>query len=121
MDRFETWVDMGVGIDVAVGVRVDVDAGVGVEVYMGVGVSVRISVGVNEDVSVRSGVTDRMITVDVADGMKRGVGERIAGKGDGGMTGVVTAKEIFPALQATSMRPNVIAGKIFVMLILQSG
>jgi hypothetical protein len=108
------WVDIAVGVDV--GIEVDVEAGVDVNVV--VGVSVKSSVGVIEDVSVRVGETGMMITVDVADGMNRGVGERIAGRGDGEITGVVTDKEIFPGLQVTSNRANAITGNILIILIL---
>jgi hypothetical protein len=95
-DRFKTWLAVAVGesVVVAVGVAEGVEVGVegivvvDVNVNVKVGVNVRISVGVTEAVAGSVGETGMMITVEVADGMNGGVGERIAGRGEGDTIGV---------------------------------
>ena len=64
-------------------------------------VDVSICVGVNEDVSIRVGETGRKVSVGVTEGTNGGVGERIAGRGDGETIGVVMATEILPTLHPT--------------------
>jgi hypothetical protein len=85
-----------------------------------VGVNVKVSDGVTEAVPVGVGETGMMITVEVADGMNEGVGDRIAGRGDGKTNGVVTGKEIFQALHPASKIATMIAGILLIIPILQS-
>jgi len=95
-DRFKTWVAVVVGESVIVAVGVAEGVVVGVEgivvvdvnVNVIVGVNVRVSDGVTEAVAGSVGETGIMITVEVAEGMNGGVGERIAGRGEGDTTGV---------------------------------
>jgi len=105
-----------------VGIVVGVDAGVdeNVAVLVDVGVDVSISVGVKDEVFVKVGETGMMTTVDVAVGMNWGVGERIAGRGDGHATGVAIARGMYPPLQDASKRINTVARIILVILFLQS-
>ena len=53
-----------------------------------------------------------MSGVEVADGMKGGVGERIAGRGDGETIGVVIRTGIFPPVHAPSQSISVAARTI---------
>jgi hypothetical protein len=95
-DRFKAWVAVVVGESVVVAVGVAEGVVVGVEgivvvdvnVNVKVGVKVRVSDGVTEAIAGNVGETGMMITVEVADGMNGGVGERIAGRGEGDTIGV---------------------------------
>ena len=130
MVRFDGWVGRLVGVDtavdvyvaVAVTVYVEVAVAVIVDVAEGVDVFVEVSVpvGVIEAVWVKVGETGMMTTVDVAVGMNWGVGERIAGRGDGHATGVAIARGMYPPLQDASKRINTVARIILVILFLQS-
>jgi hypothetical protein len=53
-----------------------------------------------------------MSGVEVEDGMKGGVGERIAGRGDGETIGVVISTGIFPPVHAPSQNNNIAARTI---------
>jgi hypothetical protein len=87
-----------VGIEVVVGVDVGVVEIVAVEVdvivIVEVEVEVMVCVGVIEEISVKVGDTGMMTITGVGDGMNGGVGERIAGRGDGQVTGVATTSGI---------------------------
>lgn len=58
------------------------------------------------------GVGVKMSGVEVEDGIKGGVGERIAGRGDGETTGVVTITGMFPPVHAPSKRSSITARTI---------
>jgi hypothetical protein len=85
-----------VGIEVVVGVDVGVVEIVAVEVdvIVIVEVEVMVCVSVIEEISVNVGDTGMMTITGVGDGMNGGVGERIAGRGDGQVTGVATTSGI---------------------------
>jgi hypothetical protein len=53
-----------------------------------------------------------MSGVEVEDGMKGGVGERIAGRGDGETIGVVISTGIFPPVHAPSQSNSIAARTI---------
>ena len=72
-----------------------------------------------EGVSGNEVVADRMIAVNVDDGMNGGVGERITGKGDGVVTGVIIGRGITCPLHATKNKPSRETDRIFPIFILQ--
>ena len=118
--RLEIWVDIVVGVVVKVDVGVEVGVNVYVEVNVNVNVGVRIWVGVNEDVSFGVGDPGMMVIIGVADGMNGGVGERIAGRGEGETTGVLIDTEMSPKLHDPSKRAKTIDRNILLIRILQS-
>ena len=91
-------VGVAVKVKVAVGVKGKVDVNVlvnemvGVNVVVGVNVEVAVGVSVGETEAdlVYVGEVIMIVAVEVADGMYGGVGERIAGRGDGGKVGIVS-------------------------------
>ena len=116
--RLENWVGGTVGVETGVDEDVDVEVIVAVIVVVAVGVDVfmevSVAVGVTEAVWVNVGETGR-ITLGVAVGMYGGVGERIAGRGDGQTIGVATASGMYPPLQAASRRINKVA-RVFLVI-----
>ena len=110
--------DVKVVVNVADAVDVFVDVAVVVDVI--VGVEVRISVGVKEELAVKVGETGRMIIIGVLVGMNGGVGERIAGRGDGHAIGEATTRGIYPPLQAAKRRINTAARVILFIYFLHS-
>jgi hypothetical protein len=56
-----------------------------------------------------------MTIVEVVKGTRGGVGDRIAGRGDGHITGVATVRGMYPPLQDASIRINKMARLILVM------
>jgi hypothetical protein len=77
-------------------VRVDVGEGLRVKVAEGVKVAVDagILVAMSDGVPVNVGEMNIINGVEVKDGLNGGVGERIAGKGDGGIIGVEMMRPI---------------------------
>lgn len=80
--------------DVGVKVGVNVDVNVEVIAVVIVGVDVNISVGVADERSVRVGEAGMLIIFGVSDGINGGVGERIAGRGEGHEIGDATTSGI---------------------------
>ena len=77
-------------------------------------VGARVDMDVNVDADARV-----MVNVAVAEGMKRGVGERIAGRADGGTTCVAMDRGIYLPLHATSRRINTVTVMILIMIFIQ--
>ena len=111
---------VGVSLKTDVLVAVEVDVVVLVRVEIGVDVVVRVDVivCVGVGVSGKVGVADRMITVDVGDGMNGGVGERIAGKGEGVEIGVIIGRGMTCPLHATRNKLSTVTDRIFPIFIL---
>jgi hypothetical protein len=109
---------------VGVVVVVDVDDRVGDGSAVEVGVELGLAVAVNNSVGVKDGLADmvgeagRRVRVAVAEAMKAGVGERIAGNGEGETSGVELIRAIFQLPQPASKSANRIAGKVLFIFLL---